>query len=150
MKLYIGSDHAGFELKNVLKRWLKPQHSFIDLGIHVPERVDYPQIAVRLAKRVSGREAMGILVCGTGLGMSIVANKIPGARAAVIYDGFTAKMAREHNNANIACMGARNISMQKAILVADTFLTTDFAGKRHEKRVKQIDKIEEKQMKPRL
>ncbi len=109
MAYYIASDHAGFELKNRLRISLSKEFEFTDLGVYVAERVDYPEIAIKLAKRVAGEaEALGILICGTGIGMSIVANKVPGIRAAVIYDGFTAKMAREHNNANIACLGARN------------------------------------------
>jgi len=150
VKLYIAADHAGLELKNLLKGWLKPKHSLLDLGVHVPERIDYPIMAIRLAKRVASQpDAKGILVCGTGIGMSIVANKIPGVRAAVIYDGLTAKMARAHNNANIACLGARNITFQTALLISEIFLETEFAGKnkegkRHLKRVERIENHEKK------
>lgn len=153
MTYYIASDHAGFELKNKLMVSLSKKFKFEDLGIYVAERVDYPEIAIKLAKRVASEDdAMGILVCGTGIGMSIVANKIPGIRATVIYDGFVAKMARQHNNANIACLGGRNISEQFALQLVETFLRTDFAGhskdgERHLKRVQMIEEIEKEHLK---
>lgn len=147
MAYYIASDHAGFLLKNRLRLSLKKDYEFEDLGVFVAERVDYPDIAIKLAKRVaSEEEAMGILVCGTGIGMSMVANKVPGIRAALIYDGFTAKMARQHNNANIACLGGRNTPEMTALGVVKTFLETGFLGRRkgeerHLQRVKKIDKV---------
>ncbi len=153
MRYYIASDHAGFGLKNRLKLGLGREYGFTDLGVFVAERIDYPDIAIKLAKRVAKEpESIGTLICGTGIGMSIVANKVPGARAAVIYDGFTAKMARQHNNANIACLGARNISEQMALLLVRTFLSTTFLGKgkpgeRHLQRVRKIGKIEEQHFK---
>lgn len=152
MRYYIASDHGGFELKNKLKLDLKKQYKFTDLGILVAERVDYPKIAIKLAKKVAAEEALGILVCGTGIGMSIVANKIPGIRAAVIYDGFTAKMARQHNNANIACLGGRSLSEELGVQIVRTFLETEFLGKkkegkRHLKRVKLIKEIEKQHFK---
>jgi ribose 5-phosphate isomerase B len=149
---YIASDHAGFALKTRLKLDLK-KYRLKDLGTYSDERVDYPGIAIKLAKRVAKEpNSLGILVCGTGIGMSIVANKVSGARAAVIYDGFTAKMARQHNNANIGCLGARNMSEEDAIQIALAFLETGFLGrkkdgKRHLNRVKQIAEIEEKHFK---
>ncbi len=153
MAYYIASDHAGFGLKNRLKLTLAPRFRFIDLGVYVAERVDYPDIAIKLARRVAAEsDALGVLICGTGIGMSIVANKVPGARAAVIYDGFTAKMARQHNNANIACLRGRNSSEKIALELVKTFLITPFAGntkegERHLRRVKKIEKIEKKHFK---
>ena len=152
MNYYIGSDHAGFQLQNGLRASLKKDYGVTDLGVFVAERVDYPDIAIKLAKRVaSERDAMGILVCGSGIGMSMVANKIPGIRAALIYDGFTAKLARQHNNANIACLGERNITGRTALMLIKTFLETDFLGKekggeRHLQRVKKIDRIGRKEI----
>ena len=153
MAYYIASDHAGFSLKNRLRETLAPEFEFTDLGVHVAERIDYPDIAVKLAKRVASDEgALGVLVCGTGIGMSIVANKVSGIRAAVIYDGFTAKMAREHNNANIGCIRGRNIDESIALGLVKTFLTTQFAGttkegERHLKRVNKIKEIEREHFK---
>jgi ribose 5-phosphate isomerase B len=143
---YIGSDHAGFKLKNGLRVSLEKDYDFTDLGVFVAERVDYPDIAIKLAKRVASEKgAMGVLVCGSGIGMSMVANKVPGVRAALIYDGFTAKLSRQHNNANIACFGERNITGRTALELVKTFLETEFLGKekegeRHLQRVKKIDR----------
>lgn len=144
---YIASDHAGFLLKNKLRLSLKKDYEFEDLGVYVAERVDYPDIAIKLAKRVaSEKDSLGVLVCGTGIGMSIVANKVPGVRAALIYDGFTAKMARQHNNANIACLGGRNTPEMDSLMLVKTFLETGFLGhkkgeERHLQRVRKIDSI---------
>jgi len=152
LKYFIASDHAGFALKNRLKFDLKKKYEFEDLGAYIDERVDYPEIAIKLAKRVAGEESLGVLICGTGIGMSIVANKLPGARAAVIYDGFTAKMARQHNNANIACVGGRCLPEETALQLVETFLATDFLGKkkegkRHLDRVRKIEAIDKKHFK---
>jgi len=153
MPYYIASDHAGFELKNRLRLTLKPRFEFTDLGVFVAEPVDYPDIAIKLAKKVATEKgALGVLVCGTGIGMSIAANKVPGVRAAVLYDGFSAKMAREHNDANIACVGARAMSEMMTIEMIKLFLTTPFSGhtkegERHLLRVKKIEQIEKEQFK---
>jgi len=153
MAYYIASDHAGFHLKNSIKASLAKKFQFEDLGVYVAERVDYPEIAVKLAKRVaSEKDSLGVLICGTGLGMSIVANKVPGVRAAVIYDGFVTKMARQHNNANIACLGERNINERLALQLVELFLRTEFEGnkkegERHLKRVQMIEKIEKEHFK---
>jgi len=150
---YIASDHAGFALKNLLKMRLKAKYDFEDLGIQSDERADYPKIAIYLAKKiVANKGSLGILICGTGIGMAMVANKIPGARAAVIYDGFTAKMARQHNDANIACIGGRALTEQVALQLVETFLNADFLGKkkdgkRHKRRIKQIEKLEKENFK---
>lgn len=156
MKYYIGSDHAGFMLKETLKQALKSKFDFEDLGCFSDMRVDYAAIAVGVAKKVAvGKEAMGVLICGTGIGMGMVANKVPGVRAAVVYDGFTAKMARAHNNANVICLGARNVLPQDAVLLVRTFLETGFeghgkGGERHLKRVEQISEIEKEHFKQGL
>lgn len=153
MNYFIASDHAGFALKSTIVFRLGKKFSFSDLGVFTDERVDYPKIAVDLARKVaSEKDALGVLLCGTGVGMSIVANKVKGARAAVIYDGFTAKMARQHNNANIACLGARNLTDQTAVSLVKTFLETGFLGKkkgeeRHLERINQIQEIEKKHFK---
>lgn len=153
MRYFIASDHAGFRLKNRLKADFKKEVDFKDLGIHSDERADYPKIAIKLAKIVAQeKEALGILICGTGIGMSIAANKVPGARAAVIHDSTTAKMARQHNNANIACIGARETTEKTAFALAKTFLEENFLGhekegERHLKRVNQIHEIEKEQFK---
>jgi len=153
MAYFIASDHAGFELKNRLRLSLRKDFDMTDLGVFVAERVDYPDIAIKLAKKVaSSPENMGVLLCGTGIGMNIVANKVPGARAALIYDGFTAKMARQHNNANIACLGGRNTPEMMALMLVQTFLKTEFLGnrkgeERHLKRVQKIGAIEKKHFK---
>jgi len=153
MNCYIASDHAGFALKGKIVLRLGKKYNFSDLGVFTDERVDYPKFAIELAKRVASEEgALGVLACGTGNGMSIVANKVKGARAAVIYDGFTAKMARQHNDANIACLGARNITGQIAVALVKTFLETGFLGhskegERHLQRVQQIGEIEERHFK---
>lgn len=153
MNYYIASDHAGFALKGKIVFRLGKKYNFSDLGVFTDERVDYPKIAVDLAKKVaSEKDALGVLVCGTGNGMSIVANKVKGARAAVIYDGFTAKLARQHNNANIGCLGARNITEQIAIALVKTFLETGFLGgkkegDRHLQRVNQIGEVEKEHFK---
>ena len=148
MQHYIASDHAGFRLKNLIKTKLKKEYDFKDLGMLSDERCDYPKIAITLAKKVAKeKDSLGMLICGTGIGMSIVANKVKGARAAVIYDGFTAKMSRQHNNANIACIGARNMTGQTAIQLVRVFLRTGLLGRekggeRHHKRIEIIEKIE--------
>ncbi len=153
MHYFIASDHAGFALKNALKEKLKEKFAFIDLGPFSSDSVDYPDFAEKLAKKiVEEKGALGILVCGTGIGMSIAANKIKGIRAATIYDEFSAKAAREHNDANIACFGARTIDVENAVKMAEIFLATKFAGavkdgERHLKRVKKIEAIENRHFK---
>jgi ribose 5-phosphate isomerase B len=149
MKYYIGSDHAGFALKEKLRESLKQEFELIDTGVFSEKRADYPKIAFELAQKIARENATGILVCGTGIGMSIAANKVKGIRAAVIYDEFTAQMAREHNNANIACLGARNITEENALKITKIFLSTKFegnteTGKKHLERIRQINKFEEK------
>jgi RpiB/LacA/LacB family sugar-phosphate isomerase len=147
MKVIIGSDHAGFAAKQALAAALKRMgHSVVDAGTDGPEpSVDYPDFAAQVGRAVAGAEAeRGVLVCGTGVGMSMAANKIPGIRAAVVTDAFTAEMARRHNDANVLCMGARTQTPEKMEEFARIFLQTPFDGGRHAGRVEKIRKLEGK------
>lgn len=143
MRLAIGSDHAGFDLKESLASWLREAgHQVEDLGCHSPERVDYPLYAQKVAQAVVGGQAeRGVLVCGSGIGVSIAANRVPGARAALVNEPLSARLAREHNDANVVCMGARLVGPDMAREVLRVFLETPFAGGRHQDRVLQIDSI---------
>ena len=139
MKIVIGCDHAGYELKQSVKDAIH-KSSFHDVGCDSLDSVHYPEYGKTVADWVASKDAdYGILICGTGIGMSIVANKIKGIRAALCHDVYTAMMARQHNNANILCMGARVVTPYQAINIANTFFETDFLGGRHEVRVKMID-----------
>lgn len=135
MMIYVGSDHGGFALKQKIVAHLE---GCKDLGTHTEESCDYPDIAAKVAEAVAEDGARGILVCGTGIGMSIAANKVRGIRAAVCWDEYTAEMARKHNDANILCLGQRAIDPGLALRLVDIFLSTDFEGGRHERRVKKI------------
>jgi ribose 5-phosphate isomerase B len=139
-KIFIGSDHAGFKLKEKLKKLLKTKKiKLIDLGTSSTESVDYPDIAKKLAKKVVKEKAKGILLCGTGIGMSITANKIKGIRAALVYNIKTAKLAKEHNNANIICIGARTQKEKKALQMIKAWLNARFQKGRHLRRIKKIE-----------
>ena len=144
MKIAIGSDHAGFNYKEMIKKHLQEKgFEVIDKGTFSKERTDYPIYAEKVAKAVASGEAdRGILICGTGIGMSITANKIKGIRAALCQNDFMAKMARKHNDANILCLGERVIGTDHALSIVDTFFSTDFEGGRHEKRISLITEIE--------
>lgn len=141
LKIAIGSDHGGFELKEKIISYLKAKNiEFKDFGTFTQESCDYPVFAKEVALEVSnGRFNKGILICGTGIGVSIVANKIKGIRAALCFDTFCAQMSREHNNANILCMGQRVINESLALEIVDVWLHSDFEGGRHEKRVNMIE-----------
>ena len=131
------ADHAGFELKNDLKRILD-EHGFesIDLGPDTPDPVDYPDMAARLAAALKqGRARFGVMACGSGIGIAIAANRYPWLRAAMCYDVTTARLAREHNDANVLALGARLIGLEVARDCLLTFLNTAFAGGRHARRV---------------
>ncbi|NOX97968.1 MAG: ribose 5-phosphate isomerase B [Nitrospirae bacterium] len=145
MKIAIGSDHAGWEMKEDLKLFLeKMGHEVQDLGTHGPESVDYPDYALAVAKAVVGEDAeTGIIVCGTGIGSSIAANKVPGIRAALCHNAYTVKMSRSHNDANILCLGGRVIDKKTAREMVDVWLTTSFSGLRHARRLEKIKRIEE-------
>jgi len=141
MKVILGSDHAGFELKQNLKEFLSAQNFQVeDVGCFSNESCDYPDFAKAVAEKVLKENSAGILVCGAGIGMSIAANKVRGIRAANCYSIETAKLAREHNNANILCLGARLLEKQKAFEIAKAFLETEFSNEeRHKKRTEKIE-----------
>ncbi len=144
MRISIGSDHAGFELKSKIKEFLAPGHEVIDRGTFSAESVDYPDYAEAVANEVtSGNAERGILVCGTGIGMSIAANKVPGIRAALCHDVETARLSREHNDANILAVGGRTTDHELAIRMVQEWLVTEFNGSRHARRLEKIRKIEE-------
>ena len=138
-----GCDHGGFSLKTVLiEQLIASGHEVLDLGTDSNERVDYPDFAEAVAKSVASGEAeFGLLVCGSGIGVCMVANKISGIRAATIHDVTSAHLSREHNDANIICMGERLIGPEVAKEALDVFLASEFQEGRHLNRVKKIDKI---------
>ena len=140
MRILIASDHGGFTLKQEILKFLKSnQFTATDLGAFTADAVDYPDMAALVAKEVSeGRADRGILICGTGVGMAITANKFKGVRAAALTDLFSARMAREHNDLNVLCLGGRVLGVALAEEITNTFLKTPFAGGRHEKRVNKI------------
>lgn len=140
-KIIIGSDHAGFSLKEKIKSYLNELgYSVTDIGTHSTEAIDYPIIAKQLANKISNKEyEKGILICGTGIGMSIAANKIKGIRAVVCSDTTSAKFSREHNNSNILCFGERIVGEYLAKDICKIWLDTPFAQDRHLKRVNLIE-----------
>ncbi len=140
----IGSDHGGFELKNHIKKHLEDKGlEFKDFGVYNEESVDYPDCAKPVCEAVlSGECERGILLCGTGIGISIAANKHNGIRAALCTNVFSAKMAKEHNNANIICLGGRVTGRELAFMIVDAWLDAEFAGGRHAKRIAKIHEIE--------
>ncbi len=144
MLIYIGSDHAGYHFKGVLKDYLKSGHEVVDLGVFDESSVDYPDIAREVAEKVYENDhSFGILVCGTGTGMSIAANKHIGIRAASCTTEVMAQYARSHNNANVLCLGERILeSEDEAKKIVDAFLGASFEGGRHEKRVKKMMDME--------
>lgn len=146
MKIAIGCDHGGLAHKNAIAEHLKERDFEVtDFGIYEQVSVDYPVIAEKVCQSiVSGENEMGILVCGTGIGMSLAANKIKGIRAAVLSDHFSAKYTRLHNNSNVLCLGGRVIGEGTAIELADIFVDTQFEGGRHQRRVDMITEIENK------
>ena len=149
MKIAMGCDHGGFEHKNAIAEHLKERgFEVTDFGIYENKSVDYPEIALKLANSVAaGENTLGILVCGTGIGMSIAANKVNGIRAAAVSDHFSAKYTRLHNNANILCLGGRVIGVGTALELADLFVDTEYEGGRHQKRLDMITEIDKSQKK---
>lgn len=142
MKVAIASDHGGYALKESLKRHFAAL-PLTDLGTDSDESVDYPDFAAALAQRVAGGEfERGILICGSGVGISIAANKIKGIRAALCHNAYTAEMARRHNDANIIAMGGRVVDEKTAAEMVDIFLKTEFEGGRHARRVEKIAALE--------
>ena len=140
MKIAIGSDHGGIHLKNHLKDYLQGKGwEVLDCGTYTEASCDYPDIAAKLCGEIAkGTVAQGILVCGTGLGMSIAANKCAGIRAAVVTDEYSAVKSKEHNNANVLCLGERVLGTGLAESLVDAWLKTEFAGGRHARRVDKI------------
>ncbi len=145
MRIAIGSDHAGHEAKASLARWLGENgHEVEDLGTDGPDPVDYPDFAFAVGRRVaSGGADAGVLVCGSGIGMSIAANRLRGVRAARCTDAYSARMARRHNDANVLCVGARISGRDVLVDILATFVSTPFDGGRHRRRVDRIDDVDE-------
>ena len=146
--LFIGADHAGFKLKEFIKKYLiKEGISFADVGAlkEVPDD-DYPDFALKLSKAVAkNKGSKGILICGTGVGMCIAANKVKGIRAANVYDEYTAKFSRAHNDVNVVCLRGREVDFKKSLELLKIWLNAKFSGeKRHLKRINKIKKIENK------
>lgn len=144
MKLAIGSDHAGFELKEEIKKYLEEKgYEMKDYGTYSNESCDYPEFGEKVGCAVaSGECEEGVLVCGTGIGISLAANKVKGVRAAVVSEPVSARLSKQHNNANIIAFGARIVGLEEAKGIVDAFLGAEFLGGRHEKRVNMISEIE--------
>ena len=144
MRIAIGADHRGVELKQFIIKLLKQiGHSYEDFGTNTAESVDYPDIAQRVAEKVAaGDFELGILICDTGIGMCIAANKVRGIRAALSHDAFSARRARQHNDANILCLGTRE-GQDTVREIVETFLSTQFEGGRHQRRIDKIKAMEE-------
>jgi ribose 5-phosphate isomerase B len=144
MKIAVGADHAGFESKEAVKRYLAARgHDVDDVGTHGTASVDYPDFAAQVARKVAGGEAsFGVLVCGSGVGMSITANKVPGIRAAHCTDPYTARLSRQHNDANVLCMGSRVTGWGLMEDILQAFLDASFEGGRHARRLDKIARLE--------
>ncbi len=145
MKIAIGCDHGGLDHKNAIAKHLEERGFEVkDFGIYEQVSVDYPDIALKVCESVvSGESERAILVCGTGIGMSIAANKVKGIRAAACSEHFSAKYTRLHNNSNVLCLGGRVIGVGTALELADLFVDTEFEGDRHQRRIDKITAIEE-------
>jgi len=145
MKVVIANDHAGVKLKKALKEHLEQKGIEVkNFGTDSEESIDYPDVAKEAASAVQKKKAdFGIVICGTGIGVSITANKFKGIRAALCYNVFAAKMARNHNDANIIALGARTMMEEDALVMVDTFLSEGFSGERHARRVGKVSSIEE-------
>ncbi|WP_017471576.1 ribose 5-phosphate isomerase B [Amphibacillus jilinensis] len=147
MKIIIGSDHGGYELKEEVINWLKDQKiDYEDFGTYTADAIDYGPIAKHVAEAVAqtkDQQRLGILICGTGIGMSMMANKVKGIRAAVAHNKFTATATRAHNNANILCLGARVLDSKTAVDAIDCWLKTPFEHGRHQKRIDYMTRFEQ-------
>ena len=146
MKIAIGSDHAGFELKEHLRKYLKERGlDVVDLGPADETPVDYPEIAMAVAEKVStGKIPRGILICGTGIGMSMVANRFPGVRATLCHDLYTARMSREHNDSNLLALGGRLLGKEIAREIVRVWLDAEFQRGNHQRRLDEIAVLDEK------
>lgn len=145
MQVYIGADHAGFQMKEALREHMKERgHQVVDLGtFHEEDKVDYPDVAREVAEKVRENPgSRGVLICGTGIGVCMVANKMKGIRAANVHDTTEARYTRLHNDANIVTMGQRIIGSEVAKDIVDVFMSTDFEGGRHEARVQKINAMD--------
>lgn len=142
--IYIGCDHGGFALKQEILKYIKEDlaEEAEDLGCDDTSSVDYPDYAEKVCKKVVAENAKGILICGTGIGISIAANKIAGIRCALCSEPFSAEMTRRHNNANVLAMGGRTVGSELAKSIVKAFLTTEFEGGRHQKRLDKISALE--------
>ncbi len=149
MKIALGCDHGGFELKEEIKKYIESKGvEVVDYGTHSTESVNYPEYGMKVAESVSTKTTdFGILVCGTGLGMSYVANKVKGIRCACVSDVFSAEMSKLHNDANVLALGARVVGMGLALKIVETWLGSEFEGGRHQKRVDMITEVESKYFK---
>ena len=147
MKIAIGNDHAAVEMKNEIKAYLESKgHEVINVGTDSSESFNYPISGYKVGKLVAGKKAdLGVCICGTGVGISLAANKVKGIRACVCSDPYTAKMSRMHNNTNIIAFGARVIGIETAKMIVDEWLNAKYEGGRHDKRVAMITEIEETQ-----
>jgi len=144
MRIALGCDHRGLDLKHAILRFLQElNHSYHDFGCYTSDPVDYPDIAQKVGESVvSGDFDQGILICSTGIGMSIAANKIRGVRAALCHDVFAARRARQHNDANILCLRGENTQIDSTIEIVKTYLSTDFEGGRHIPRLNKVKALE--------
>lgn len=144
MIIALGCDHAAYELKEAVKAKMESEgHTIIDVGTDSPESVDYPKYGHAVGRTVASGEAeRGIALCGSGIGISIACNKVPGIRAALCTSVEMAEMCRRHNNANVVCMGARMISRELAFDIIDTWMTTEFEGGKHLRRINEIEDLD--------
>ncbi len=142
MRIALSADHAGFDLKTLLADWLRAEgHDIVDLGTSGPESVDYPEFGARLARAIaSGDAERGVAICGSGIGIAIAANRNPGCRCAQVNEPHSATLARTHNDANAMALGARLIGIDMAKACVAAFLSTDFEGGRHQRRVDMLSK----------
>ena len=147
MKIAIGNDHVAVDMKWEIKKYLEEKGiEVVNIGTYSTERFDYPISGYKVAKMVANKEVdLGVLICGTGVGISLAANKVKGIRACVCSDPYTAKLSRQHNNTNIIAFGARVIGVETAKMIVDEWLNASFEGGRHANRVAMITEIEETQ-----
>lgn len=148
MRIALGSDHRGFAVKQHIIHGVQQMgHEVVDVGTCTQEAVDYPDYAEKVALIIaSGQADYGILICGTGVGMSIAANKVAGIRAAAVHDDVTAEISRRHNDSNILCLSAGLLSLQMIDQIVDIFLRTEFEGGRHERRLRKIEELEKRHL----
>jgi ribose 5-phosphate isomerase B len=149
MKIGIGNDHVAFDMKLEIKEYLEALgHEVVDFGTHTKDRTDYPIYGVAVAKAVVKKQVdCGILICGTGVGISLAANKVKGIRAVVCSEPYSAKLSKQHNNTNILAFGARVVGIELAKMIVDAWLNAEFEGGRHAKRIAMITDIENQQLK---